>query len=146
MGRKRVRLWNLLTRLRRNRCRPEHLLLIFPACLQNSRCPQKITNGLSECKRCGKCKVNDLIGLAEQYGTLCGVATGGHLALQQVKQNDVEAVVAVACEKEIREGMKGTFPKPALGIVNLRPNGPCRDTDVDLAEVEEAVRWFLGKK
>jgi hypothetical protein len=60
-----------------------------------------------------------------------------------VKQDCVDAVVAVACEKELREGMRATFPKPVLGIINLRPNGPCRDTDVDVAQVEDAMRWFL---
>jgi hypothetical protein len=55
----------------------------------------------------------------------------------------VDAVVAVACEKELQEGLKGVFPKPALGVINLRPNGPCVDTKVDLEELEETIRWFV---
>jgi hypothetical protein len=57
--------------------------------------------------------------------------------------DDIHAVVAIACEKELQEGMGGVFPKPGLGIINIRPHGPCTDTDVDLEEVEEAIKWFL---
>ena len=97
------------------------------------------------CERCGKCKVKDVLELAEKHEVQCAAVTGGRLAVERVGRDDVHAVVAIACEKEIRDGMKGIFPKPALGVVNLRPNGPCRDTDVDLEEVEKAICWFLGK-
>jgi hypothetical protein len=71
------------------------------------------------------------------------VATGGRLALELAKAEGVKAIVAVACEKELQAGLTGVFPKPSLGIINLRPHGPCRDTDVDLGEVEEAIAWLL---
>ena len=143
MGRRQVKFLNLLTRIRRPRCAPEQLMLLFPSCLQRSACPQKISLDLGQCRRCGKCKVKDIIELSEEYGTQCVVATGGRLALLRAREGDVKVVVAVACEKELRSGILGLFPKPALGVINLRPHGPCRDTDVDLQEVEEAIRWFL---
>ena len=133
----------MLTRLRRPRCSPGRLLILFPSCLQRSECPQKITTDLAECKRCGRCKVKDMLELAERYGCRRMVATGGRLALQIARGDGVDAVVALACEKELTEGLLATFPKPGLGVINLRPHGPCKDTDVDMAEVEEAVRWFL---
>lgn len=143
MGRTVVRVLNRLTRLRRARCKPQELLILVPSCLQNSECKQKITNDIHDCRRCGRCKVKDIIELAEKYGTQCTVATGGRLALELAKSAPVRAVVAVACEKELQAGMAGVLPKPSLGIINLRPHGPCRDTDVDLAEVEDAVKWLL---
>jgi len=143
MGRRIVRLMNMLTRLRRSRCAPERLLILLPSCLQCSECEQKVTNDVANCKRCGRCKVKDLVELAERYGCRIAAATGGRLALELAKSDGVDAVVAVACEKEIQQGFKGVFPKPALGVMNIRPHGPCKDTDVDLEEVEEAVRWFL---
>jgi len=143
MGRRIVRLLNLATRLRRSRCEAGRLLILFPSCLQRSECPQKITSDVAKCLRCGKCKVKDVLELAEKYGAQCVVATGGRLALKIARGDGVDAIVAVACEKEIQEGMKGAFPKPSLGVINLRPHGPCKDTDVDLAELEEAIRWFL---
>jgi hypothetical protein len=134
---------NGLTRLRHSRCKPDELLVLVPSCLQRSQCPQKITNDIKECQRCGRCKINDIIALSEKYGTRCAVATGGRLALDLAKSNGVRAIVAVACEKELQAGLTGAFPKPSLGIINRRPHGPCRDTDVDLAEVEAAIAWFL---
>ncbi len=143
MGRAMVRMLNGVTRLRRARCRPEELLILMPACLQNSDCKQNIKVAVSECRRCGRCKVRDILALSEKYGVRCAVASGGRLALQYANEPGVRAVVAVACEKELRAGLTAVFPKPGLGVVNLRPHGPCRDTDVDLAELEEAVAWFL---
>ena len=143
VGRRVVQVLNRLTRLRRSRCRPGELLILIPSCLQNSECKQKITNDIAECRRCGRCKVKDIIGLSEKYGARCAVATGGRLALSLAKADAIKAIVAVACEKELQAGLMGVFPKPSLGIINLRPHGPCRDTDVDLAEVEAAITYFL---
>jgi hypothetical protein len=144
MGSLAVRLWNRLTRIRRPRCNPGNLLILFPSCLQYSECPHRVTVNLENCRRCGRCQVKDLIELSEEYGTQCAIATGGRLALMRVKSDDVKAVVAVACEKELKEGMKASFPKPVLGVINLRPHGPCKDTQVELDQVREAIEWFIG--
>ena len=137
---------NALTRLRRKRVRPENLLLIFPHCLQNSECDCKIVADPRNCKHCGRCKVKDLVDLAERYGVQISAAAGGRLALQRLQNDDVHAVVAVACELELRQGVFKSFPKPVLAVPNLRPHGPCVDTDVDMTKVEDAVRFFLGLK
>ena len=144
MSRLFVKLGNALTRIRRKRVRPENLLLLFPSCLQNSDCEHKIVRDVHNCKRCGKCKVKNLVEMADKYGIQITVASGGRLALARVKAEDVHAVVAVACELELRQGMLKTFPKAVLGVINLRPHGPCIDTDVETDKVEQAVRWFLG--
>ena len=143
MGKRLVRLMNRLTRLRRIRCRPEQILLLVPTCLQRSECPQKVSNDINACLRCGRCKIKDIIELAEKYGISCAIATGGRQAVEMALQDDVKAVVAIACEKELQQGVLGIFPKPGVGVINIRPNGPCKDTDVDLEEVEDAIKWFL---
>lgn len=134
---------NVLTKARRKTCPPERLLLLFPACLQYSKCKQNIRNDLGECKRCGRCKVKDILELAEEYGVEPFIATGGRLAAQKARSDEVDAIVAVACGKELRAGVLAVFPKPALAIHNSRPHGPCVDTDVDLDEVRKAIEWFL---
>ncbi len=85
----------------------------------------------------------DVLRTADRYGCRAAVAAGGRLAMQLAKQEDIKAIIAIACEKELQEGLKGVFPKPALGIINIRPNGPCRDTDVSVEEVEKAIRRFI---
>ena len=52
-------------------------------------------------------------------------------------------IVAVACQKELRDGVLAVFPKAVLTIANTRPHGPCVDTDVDLDKVRDAIEWFL---
>jgi len=143
MGQRLVKLLNGVTRIRRSRCAPEELLVLLPSCLQSSKCKQRITNDITECKRCGQCKIKDMIELCEKRGVRCMVATGGRLALSMAKSDQIKGIVAVACEKELQEGMTGVFPKPVLGVINIRPYGPCTDTDVNIEEVEEAIGWFL---
>ncbi len=139
-----VRMTNALTRLRRKRVPAENLLLLFPHCLQNSECDCKIVQDAHLCKHCGKCKVKDLVELADRYGIQVSAAAGGRLALERLKAPDVRAVVAVACELELKQGMLKSFPKPVLGVSNTKPHGPCVNTDVDMEQVDEAVRFFLG--
>lgn len=138
-----VSLSNLINRLKGSKCPPSSLLILFPHCIQWSKCPQKITLDLNNCKRCGKCKVKDLIELSERYGVQLAVATGGRAALERVKSEDIRGVVAIACEKELRIGLMAAFPKAILAIPNLRPHGYCKDTDVVIADVEHHIRQFL---
>ena len=143
MSRLIVGLSNLLTRARRTRVKPEELLMLFPRCLQNSDCPCNIVKDVANCKHDRKCKVGDLIDLAEKYGCRIVFATGGQLALREVKAESIRAVVAVACNKELRMGILAAFPKAVIGVPNTCPHGPCADTDVDLDKVEKAIQWFL---
>lgn len=139
-----VKLNNLITRLRKVRVRPENLLLLFPHCLQWSECGENIVHDLGNCKRCGKCRIADLLNVAETLGVPCVVASGGRQALECVKRDEVKAIVAVACEKELAQGIRASLPKPVIGILNLHPHGYCRDTSVEMADVEAALRAFLA--
>ncbi len=138
-----VSISNMLQKLKGTKCPPSSLLIMFPHCIQWSKCPQKITLDLNECKACGKCKVMDLIALSERYGVQLAVATGGRAALQRVKSEEVRGVIAIACEKELRIGLMAAFPKAIVSVPNLRPNGYCKDTDVTMEDVEQTVRNFL---
>jgi hypothetical protein len=145
MGNMLVKIINGLSRLRRPRCKPEELLLLVPSCQQWSECEKRVTYDIQQCVRCGKCKIKDILELADEYGINVAVATGGRLALQMAKDKQIKGVVAIACGKELNEGMKALFPKATIGVLNTQPNGPCKDTDVDLEKVEEAIKTFLGK-
>jgi hypothetical protein len=138
-----VSLSNLMTKLRKKKCPPEGLLLLFPHCIQNSKCKQNIKHDLNECKRCGKCKVKDLLEISEEYGISIAVASGGRIALKKVMAEEVQGVVAIACEKELRTGLMATMPKAVFAVPNLRPHGYCIDTDVYMDDVLKAVERFL---
>ena len=143
MSRLIVGLSNLLTRARRTRVKPGQLLILCPRCLQNSDCPCNIVKDVANCRHDHKCKVGDLIDLADKHDCRIVFATGGQLALHEVKSDEIHAVVAVACTKELRQGILAAFPKAVIGIPNTCPHGPCTDTDVDLDDVERAIQWFL---
>lgn len=124
---------------------PERLLILAPVCLQLADCPHKVTVKVENCARCGRCRVNDLLGLKEKYGVHVAVATGGTYARKLLKDLRPQAVVAIACERDLVSGLQDSRPLLVLGVTNERPNGPCFNTTVDLSRVEAAVRNLLGK-
>ena len=138
-----VGLNNLLVRVRRGRVNPGQLLLLLPSCLQYSDCGEPVRTDPNKCKRCGRCPVKDLVELAEELGIRIAVATGGRLALKRARSKDVKAIVAVACPRELRQGILAVFPKAVLAVPNTWPDGPCKDTQVDVTKVREAIEWFL---
>ncbi len=120
----------------------KRILILIPHCLQINDCNIRVTNDIYNCKRCGRCGVSSLIDLSDRYGLRLFVATGGSMARKIVKDYGPEAVVAVACERDLSSGIVDSFPLPVLGIVNLRPQGPCFNTAVDIDRVKEAVEFF----
>ena len=81
--------------------------------------------------------------LSHKYGIHVGVATGGTLARQMVKEIRPKAIIAVACERDLTSGIQDVFPLPVLGVLNERPFGPCFNTRVDIKKVEAAILDFL---
>ena len=119
------------------------VLLLLPHCLQNYTCVYKITSTMENCRRCGQCVVGDLAKLAERYGVIVSMATGGTLARRVIVETKPTAIVGVACETDLTSGIQDAYPIPVLGVLNQRPFGPCRDTTVDLMRVEEALSFFI---
>lgn len=120
----------------------KRILLLLPHCLQINDCDVRITNDIYNCKRCGRCNIKDIIIVAEENNLKLFVATGGNLARRIVKDVKPEAVVAVACERDLSSGIADSYPLPVLGIPNERPFGPCFNTLVNLERVKEAIEFF----
>jgi len=140
-----IRLNNRLVLGETGGVRVRKLLLLLPHCLQEDECDVRITKNIHNCKRCGKCEIKDIIEIADENGLELHVATGGNLARRIVKDVRPEAIVAVACERDLTSGIADSYPLPILGVPNERPFGPCRNTRVDLARLEEAIRAFTEK-
>jgi len=134
---------NFSVRLRRTHCRPDQLIVLFSRCLQRSDCDRKLAEDLANCRRCGRCPVKSFLDLADAHHIRVFMATGGRQATARAKGDDVKAIVAVACEKELRAGVFASLPKAVLAKTIAWPRGPCKDTAVSMDVVEEAVRWFL---
>ena len=134
-----IRLNNLVTRWRRVQVRPENLLLLLPHCLHLDSCPQNIMHRLDDCRRCGRCSIAALLKARDAYGLVCCVVGGGQQALAQTKRQEVKAIVAVACDRELTQGILFSFPKPVLAVTNSTPEGPCHNTTVNVEKVIEAI-------
>ena len=119
------------------------LLLLAPHCLQLSDCPHKITRDPRNCKRCGRCNIGELVKLSEEMGFNFFVVTGGTLARQVVKDLRPKLVMAIACERDLFSGIQDVYPLPAVGLLNIRPNGPCNNTRVDMSEVRRLLNELI---
>jgi hypothetical protein len=134
---------NHLVRQKLIRVRPERLLILTPHCIQKDTCPHKITRDVSNCKRCGQCPVDELLALTEKYGVNLAVVTGGTLARNVLRTVRPQAVLAIACERDLTSGIQDVFPLPVIGVLNQRPFGPCFNTRVDMQRVEALLRDML---
>jgi hypothetical protein len=122
----------------------KRLLLLLPHCLQRSECKIKITYNVYNCEGCGQCEIKDFTDIAKTLGLDLFVATGGTIARRIVVDTKPEAIVAVACERDLSSGIVDTYPLPILGIVNERPFGPCFNTKVNIEKVKDALRFFAS--
>ncbi|MDD3114647.1 MAG: DUF116 domain-containing protein [Anaerovibrio sp.] len=134
---------NQIIRNRHIKIAPDKLLVVTPHCLQLATCPHKITRNPGNCKRCGGCDIGALVTMAEEMGFHFFVVTGGTLARQTVMKIRPQAVVAIACERDLASGIQDVYPIPSVGVLNVRPNGPCYNTHVDLEEFRRAVEEII---
>jgi hypothetical protein len=134
---------NALVMAGRDAATGDRVLLLLPHCLQATSCRNRIAGGLIEnCEECGDCVIAGLLSMARDHGLALAVATGGTLARRVIGEVRPSAIIAVACETDLTSGITDSYPLPVLGVLNERPNGPCRDTTVDLDRVKEAIKFF----
>ncbi|MFH1860061.1 MAG: DUF116 domain-containing protein [bacterium] len=118
----------------------EHLLLLIPHCLQNYDCEFRITSQVKNCRRCGKCIIKDLIHFSEKYHIRLSVAPGGTLARAIIREYQPGLIIAVGCERELESGIHDVYPLPVVGILNQKPDGPCKNTTLDIGKMEEVIQ------
>lgn len=129
--------------LLKRRYAPENVLLLLPHCLQYHNCKELVKNDIRECKECGKCRMKEIKALVERTGVQVCVASGGRVAQKRAMDPKIKVVLAVACNRELAEGIRAVFPKRVFDVPNTWPNGECRDTDVDVAKLEAALDQVL---
>ncbi|HEY6006758.1 MAG TPA: DUF116 domain-containing protein [Geobacteraceae bacterium] len=136
---------NSLVTSQRLRVRPDRVLILLPHCLQLFDCEIKVTGDINKCLRCGRCDIMGLAELGKKHRIDISVATGGTLARKVIIEKRPKLVVAVACERDLTSGIKDCYPLPVIGILNDRPFGPCLNTKVDVAKIDEALHSVLDK-
>lgn len=119
------------------------ILILLPHCLQNADCPYKITFDINNCRDCGKCVIKELKAIQAEYQVAIKVATGGTLARKIVSDLKPKVILAVACHRDLTEGIKDIDVIPVLGLLNDRPNGPCFNTTCDTGEIRKILNQLL---
>ncbi len=119
------------------------VLLLLPHCLQSSECSRVLGEDVRNCGDCGNCAMCELKALVPKYDVQNRIVGGGALALMAVRELRPRAVVGVACERELVAAIKELGGVPVMAIPNSRPDGPCRNTRVDVPLVDEALRILL---
>lgn len=121
----------------------KNILLLVPHCLQNAECKKRITVDIEECDECGKCDIAAIKRLAKHHKVTAVVATGGSLARKLVKDNMPDVIVAVACYRDLTDGVRDAYRVPVYGVLNRLPKGPCKETRVSINNIEFALKKFL---
>lgn len=123
--------------------RNDEILILLPHCLQNVNCPHKITFDIDNCQECGRCVIQDLKRLKKEFNVNIQVATGGTLARKIVSDANPKVILAVACHRDLTEGIKDIEIIPVIGVLNERPNGPCFNTTCDVNKIRDILTKLL---
>ncbi len=115
-------------------------LLLLPHCLRDSEaCQGILSQGLLECKRCGRCAIADLLETAEELGYNVLISEDASSVLETLMVTGARAVLGVSCLKTLWK----VFPWVAqFGLhgqaIPLLRDG-CRDTEVDTERVRQVL-------
>ncbi len=122
-----IKVHNFLLKSHADELRCDVLLILLPRCLEKEAKRQVIE------------RVN---GRAVQVVT----AAGGEEARKAIRQYNPSLILAVACERDLISGIKDVAEKiPVLAIPNKRPEGPCKNTHLQLADLDEALNFITRK-
>ncbi len=138
-----IEIHNQLAAMKQVKAQPDEILLLLPHCLQWADCRHRITVDVNHCRQCGQCVIGDLLDLQRQYGFHMAVATGGTLARKIIMDLRPKVVVGVACERDLAAGIQDVRKIHVVGILNERPNGPCYNTTLNVADVEKTIRSLV---
>lgn len=131
--------------IKKLKVKPEKILILLPHCIQNYDCPYRLTYNFENCVKCGKCNIGEIIKLKEKYNVNLAIATGGTLARRIIMNVKPRFIIAVACERDLVDGIKDVFPIPVYGLLNERPEGPCINTIVSVEGIEKVINSVIRK-
>jgi hypothetical protein len=117
-----IKMHNYITKSFIGRLRAGRLLILLPRCLKKEARSQIM---------------NRLTGSNVKVCT----AAGGEEAREAIREYRPASILAIACERDLMSGIKDVAEMiPVLAVPNRRPEGPCKNTDFSLAELEDALR------
>ncbi|KEO85204.1 DUF116 domain-containing protein [Tumebacillus flagellatus] len=119
---------NRLTVANQGSIERDELLILLPRCLD-------------------KQTRDDIKLMTSKYDVDFHICAGGQMARQLLTEKKPKGVIAVACERDLMAGVQDVKAAvPVIAIANKRPEGPCRNTNINMTEMENAIRMYLGKE
>jgi hypothetical protein len=123
-----IKVHNFITKSYAAKVSSERLLILLPRCLKKEA-------------------RSDIIDRTNSEEVKVLTVAGGEEAREAIKQYRPTFILALACERDLMSGIKDVAEKvPVLAIPNKRPEGPCKNTDFSLSELEEALLFIRGRK
>ncbi|MFD2169237.1 DUF116 domain-containing protein [Tumebacillus lipolyticus] len=119
---------NRLTAVNQAQIERDELLILLPRCLDKETRDQ-------------------IKAVTAKYDIDFHICAGGQMARQLLAEKAPKGVIAVACERDLMAGVQDVKAAvPVIAIANKRPEGPCRNTNINMVEMENAIRMYLGKE
>ena len=104
---------------------PNKLLVLLPRCLSKEN-------------------RKAIMGVVEKSNLISFTVAGGSAARLRITEMKPQAIIAVACERDLVSGLQDVAPKiPVLAIPNKRPEGPCKNTYINIETLESSIKDFL---
>ncbi|MGL4307419.1 DUF116 domain-containing protein [Cetobacterium sp. SF1] len=123
----------------------KRISILLPHCIQKYDCQIKVTSNIDNCKKCGQCRIGDILKLKEEFNVDVKVATGGTLARMYIKESRPELIIAVACKRDLVSGIHDAFPFKVYGVFNEIKNSPCINTDVSIEKIRGLLNEVKGR-
>ncbi len=121
-----IKVHNLMVKSHAGEVRTDTLLVLLPRCLEKDARRQVVE------------RAN---GRAVEIVT----AAGGEEARKAIKQYKPSLIIAIACERDLISGIKDVAEKiPVLAIPNKRPEGPCKNTNLQLDALDDALSFITA--
>ncbi|MGD0232774.1 MAG: DUF116 domain-containing protein [Syntrophorhabdales bacterium] len=122
-----IKAHNLMVKSHARELNTETLLILLPRCLDKEMRRQAVE------------RAN---GRAVQVVT----AGGGEEARKAIRQYKPSLILAIACERDLISGIRDVAERiPVLAIPNKRPEGPCKNTHVQLDALDDALKFITAK-
>jgi uncharacterized protein len=104
----------------------EVLLILLPRCLTKEQ-------------------LREINSLKEIYPLHIHTVSGGELARKKVREIAPTAIIGVACERDLVSGIRDVGSNfSVIGIPNDRPEGPCKNTVIDMNELITTIEFYVG--
>ena len=123
-----IKVHNSVLKASPDRLSAERLLVLLPRCLE----------------RATRSQILDRLGGTEAKTV---TASGGEEARKAIQEHRPTVILAIACERDLISGLKDVAERiPVLAIPNKRPQGPCKNTQLPIEELDAALRFLAERR